>query len=143
VRSQHPFCKLAAKNAVYGVTLPLLLNSKEADAVQYRQWEWPLGMITILRPSGYAHHPRGRQQQAAQQEAMQRFMPRNDSVTVAWSFLFGLQRSTSQRSSTSTGLRSRRGHPRLEPDARTNRPIAQLAIYALALTRRVPRPEAL
>jgi hypothetical protein len=107
------------------------------------KWEWPLGMITILRPSGYAHHPRGRQQQAAQQEAMQRFMPRNDSVTVAWSFLFGLQRSTSQRSSTSTGLRSRRGHPRLEPDARTNRPIAQLAIYALALTRRVPRPEAL
>ena len=25
-----------------------------------------------------------------------------------------------------------------KPDARTNRPIAQLAIYALALTRRVP-----
>jgi hypothetical protein len=31
--------------------LPLLLNRQEADAVQYRQWEWPL-RITILRPSG-------------------------------------------------------------------------------------------
>jgi hypothetical protein len=66
------------------------LNSKEADAVQYRQWEWPLRMITILRPSGYAHHPRGRQQQAAQHEAMQRFMLRNDSVTVAIELPFGL-----------------------------------------------------
>jgi hypothetical protein len=24
-----------------------LLNSEEADAVQYRQWEWPLRMITL------------------------------------------------------------------------------------------------
>jgi len=31
--------------------LPLLLNRQEADAVQCRQWEWPL-RITILRPSG-------------------------------------------------------------------------------------------
>ena len=46
------------------------MNSKEADAVQYRHWEWPLRMITILRPSGYTHHPRGRQQHAAQHEAM-------------------------------------------------------------------------
>jgi len=30
--------------------LPLLLNHQEADAVQCRQWEWPL-RITILRPS--------------------------------------------------------------------------------------------
>ena len=29
-----------------------------------------------------------------------------------------------------------------KPDARTNKPIAQLAIYALALTRLVPGPEA-
>src|SRR5262245_35738794 len=30
--------------------LPLFLNRQEADAVQCRQWEWPL-RITILRPS--------------------------------------------------------------------------------------------
>jgi hypothetical protein len=31
--------------------LPLLLKRQEADAVQCRQWDWPL-RVTILRPSG-------------------------------------------------------------------------------------------
>ena len=34
--------------------LPLLLNHQEADAVQCRQWEWPL-RITILRPTALLH----------------------------------------------------------------------------------------
>jgi len=36
------------------LSLPLLLNRQEADAVQCRQWEWPL-RITILRPSGVSY----------------------------------------------------------------------------------------
>ena len=94
-------------------------------------------------------------------ETLQRFMLANDSVTVAieipiWldeSDITALEREhkielvpqvgAAQRSITGhiDFLQVRNGAVHIldyKPDARTNKPIAQLAIYALALTRLVP-----
>ena len=94
-------------------------------------------------------------------ETLQRFMLCNDSVTVAVEIpiwldeqdIAALEREhdielvprTSEAPRSITGhidfLQVRNGCVHVldyKPDARTNRPVAQLAIYALALTRRVP-----
>jgi len=94
-------------------------------------------------------------------ETLQRFMLANDSVTVAveipiWLTEFDiaeleeqygieLAAHTGEAPRTITGhidfLQVRNGAVHIldyKPDARTNKPIAQLAIYALALTRLVP-----
>jgi hypothetical protein len=95
-------------------------------------------------------------------ETLQRFMLINDSVTVAIEVPIWLRESDiaslegehgielAPRHTTATGgaitghidfLQVRNGVVHIldyKPDARTNKPIAQLAIYALALTRLVP-----
>ena len=95
-------------------------------------------------------------------ETLQRFMLINDSVTVAIEIPIWLDGERHRRArERSTGSSSCRGWVRpserspatstscrcataavhildYKPDARTNKPIAQLAIYALALTRLVP-----
>ena len=94
-------------------------------------------------------------------ETLQRFMLCNDSVTVAIEIPIWLDEAditalehqhgielaprTSETPRAITGhidfLQVRNGCVHVldyKPDARTNKPIAQLAIYALALTRRVP-----
>ena len=94
-------------------------------------------------------------------ETLQRFMLANDSVTVAveipiWlrepdiaalEATHGIELAARQddRQRVITGhidfLQVRNGAVHIldyKPDARTNKPIAQLAIYALALTRLVP-----
>lgn len=93
-------------------------------------------------------------------ETLQRFMLANDSVTVAieipiWldeADIAALERQHHVELAPKTGtpraitghidfLQVRNGAVHIldyKPDAQTNKPIAQLAIYALALTRRVP-----
>ena len=94
-------------------------------------------------------------------ETLQRFMLCNDSVTVAIEIPIWLNETDIAALEHEHGIelaprvgaaeRSITGHIDFlqvrngcvhvldyKPDARTNRPIAQLAIYALALTRRVP-----
>lgn len=93
-------------------------------------------------------------------ETLQRFMLANDSVTLAVEVPIWLTASDIDALEAEHGLRLLpEGHaPRVltghidflqvrngavhildyKPDARTNRPIAQLTVYALALTRRVP-----
>ena len=95
-------------------------------------------------------------------ETLQRFMLCNDSVTVAIEIPIwldetdiaalehehgielaprGRQCGRASSPATSTFCRCRNGAVHVldyKPDAPTNKPIAQLAIYALALTRRVP-----
>jgi hypothetical protein len=94
-------------------------------------------------------------------ETLQRFMLCNDSVTVAIEIPIWLNEKDISVLDKEHGIelaprvgaaeRSITGHIDFlqvrngcvhvldnKPDARTNRPIAQLAIYALALTRRVP-----
>jgi len=94
-------------------------------------------------------------------ESLQHFMLANDSVTVAIEIPIWLDESdiTALEAQHHVELMARHGNsPRIitghidflqvrngavhildyKPDARTNHPIAQLAIYALALTRRVP-----
>jgi ATP-dependent exoDNAse (exonuclease V) beta subunit len=94
-------------------------------------------------------------------ETLQHFMLANDSVTVAIEIpmwldeeeIASLEREHGIEIAPRVGdaeraitghidfLQVRNGAVHIldyEPDARTNRPIAQLAIYALALTRRVP-----
>ena len=93
-------------------------------------------------------------------ETLQRFMLANDSVTVAIEIPIWLTEGditsleqedgvelmphgTAERAITGhiDFLQVRNGAVHIldyKPDARTNKPIAQLAIYALALTRRVP-----
>jgi len=94
-------------------------------------------------------------------DASQRFMLANDSVTIAveipiWltefdiaeledRYAIELAARTGEGPRTITGhidfLQVRNGAVHIldyKPDARTNKPIAQLAIYALALTRLVP-----
>ena len=99
-------------------------------------------------------------------EALQRFMLANDSTTLAvevpiWlppAEILELEREhgillrspDASPDASITGhidfLQVRNGAVHIldyKPDARTNRPIAQLTIYALALTRLDPRPPAL
>jgi transposase-like protein len=93
-------------------------------------------------------------------ETLQRFMLANDSVTVAIEIpiwlteddIAALERQHGIKLAPKTGtprvitghidfLQVRNGAVHLldyKPDAATNKPIAQLAIYALALTRRIP-----
>jgi hypothetical protein len=93
-------------------------------------------------------------------ETLQRFMLANDSVTVAIEIpiwlteddIVALERQHGIELAAKTGIpRTITGHIDFlqvrngavhildyKPDARTNKPIAQLAIYALALTRRTP-----
>jgi ATP-dependent exoDNAse (exonuclease V) beta subunit len=94
-------------------------------------------------------------------ETLQHFMLANDSVTVAIEIPIWLGESDIAALETQHGVelvpragaaeRSITGHIDFlqvrngcvhvldyKPDARTNKPLAQLAIYALALTRRVP-----
>ncbi len=94
-------------------------------------------------------------------ETLQRFMLANDSVTVAFEIpiwldeqdITALEKQHSIELASPDGNKSRviTGHIDFlqvrngavhildyKPDAPTNKPIAQLAIYALALTRRVP-----
>ena len=94
-------------------------------------------------------------------EALQRFMLANDSTTVAVEVPIWIDPSTIAEIESEYGIRLRpedgnantsiTGHIDFlqvrnraihildyKPDARTNRPIAQLTIYALALTRLVP-----
>ena len=94
-------------------------------------------------------------------ETLQHFMLRNDSVTVAIEIPIWLDEADITALEWSTGSKLRRGWVRRErsspgtltfckcatgavhildykPDAPTNKPIAQLTIYALALTRRIP-----
>jgi hypothetical protein len=94
-------------------------------------------------------------------ETLQRFMLANDSVTVAIEIPMWLDEQDIASLEVQHGIelaprvgaadRSITGHIDFlqvrngavhildyKPDARTNRPVAQLAIYALALTRRVP-----
>jgi len=93
-------------------------------------------------------------------ETLQQFMLCNDSVTVAVEIPIWLVENDIAALEREHGIElvPRSGNPRAitghidflqvrngcvhvldyKPDARTNKPIAQLAIYALALTRRVP-----
>src|SRR5205085_4362438 len=92
-------------------------------------------------------------------EALQRFMLANDSVTLAtevpvWltpamiaqiEHQYGIRLLAEGEKGSLTGhidfLQVRNGAVHIldyKPDARTNKPIAQLAIYALALTRLIP-----
>jgi ATP-dependent exoDNAse (exonuclease V) beta subunit len=93
-------------------------------------------------------------------ETLQRFMLSNDSVTVAVELPIWLTEAdiavlehehgvelahAAARDRAITGhidfLQVRNGAVHVldyKPDARTNKPVAQLAIYAMALTRRVP-----
>jgi transposase-like protein len=93
-------------------------------------------------------------------ESLQRFMLANDSVTVAIEIPIWLTEADIEALERQHGieLAPKTGSPRAitghidflqvrngavhildyKPDARTNKPIAQLAIYALALTRRIP-----
>jgi ATP-dependent exoDNAse (exonuclease V) beta subunit len=94
-------------------------------------------------------------------ETLQRFMLANDSVTIAieipiWldeTDIAALERQHHVQLAPRDGSKPRviTGHIDIlqvrngavhvldyKPDAQTNKPIAQLAIYALALTRRVP-----
>jgi ATP-dependent exoDNAse (exonuclease V) beta subunit len=98
---------------------------------------------------------------AGHEETLQRFMLCNDSVTVAIEIPIWLDEQDIAALETQHGIeitprdgnrpRAITGHIDFlqvrngcvhvldyKPDARTNKPIAQLAIYALALTRRVP-----
>ena len=93
-------------------------------------------------------------------ETLQRFMLANDSVTVAIEIPIWLTEDDIEALERQHGieLAPKTGNPRVitghidflqvrngavhildyKPDARTNKPIPQLAIYALALTRRIP-----
>jgi hypothetical protein len=93
-------------------------------------------------------------------ETLQRFMLANDSVTVAIEIPIWLTEADINALERQHGIElvPKTGNPRVitshidfvqvrngavhildyKPDARTNKPIAQLAIYAIALTRRVP-----
>jgi hypothetical protein len=105
-----------------------------------------------------SYHPGGRHNNKLRHETLQKFMLINDSVTVAievpiWlteTDIAALEKQhgielaprvgAAERSITGhiDFLQVRNGAVRIldyKPDARTNRPIAQLAIYALALTR--------
>jgi ATP-dependent exoDNAse (exonuclease V) beta subunit len=108
-------------------------------------------MAALILPavgSNYERHPK-----------LQRFMLANDSTTIAIEVPIwltkgdiasiekehGIRLSSGASGGAITGhidfLQVRNGAVHIldyKPDARTNRPIAQLTIYALALTRRIP-----
>jgi transposase-like protein len=143
-RDDHPKARASQATPAWADASRIIVNRKENAATQTAALIIPAVGNNKLR-----------------HETLQRFMLANDSVTVAveipiWldeNDITALEREHRIELAPRDGSKPRviTGHmdflqvrngavhiPDYKPDARTNKPIAQLAIYALALTRRVP-----
>jgi transposase-like protein len=143
-RDDDPKARASQAKPAFADTSRIIVNRKENAATQTAALIIPAVGNNKLR-----------------HESLQHFMLANDSVTVAieipiWldeSDIYTLERQHSIQLAPRVGdsprvitghidfLQVRNGAVHVldyKPDARTNTPIAQLAIYALALTRRIP-----